>query len=452
MTPEERNALDKVKFLLNRDEKLLIYGVLASFVRYNIAAGLPGGTDAMVGFNLRTNQFHMILAKVATDVPPKALCELILHELLHVMCGHIDSVINAALRAKYPKDVVAIATDFVVNQYCDAEAYVEERNKIYKRLGEPTIIPATIQRFEFEPQLTVNGYCELIMQRLKENKDKDIGDNGWPIDIGGFEDTLGQSLDEKPENDNASGSDKQPTLQPCSVESKDVAKRARELIREELNRILATADAVSNNKARGTLPGYAAEYIEALMQPPQITYESIIRYFSERYGKRSRQMSRRRPSRRHSSHFGRRRANSLKVLWVCDTSGSMDKDELGLAKSELDHLADSQNADIDIAFIDTRVIVPPFPYTGVLDEFLGRGGTDFSPLFEWLEEHPEATYDFIVFLTDGMGCAPDEQKFPTLWILTPQGYTEEVFREKICEWGEVFKLKPTKTTEVEASV
>ena len=68
--------------------------------------------------------------------------------------------------------------------------------------------------------------------------------------------------------------------------------------------------------------------------------------------------------------------------------------------------------------------------------FRGGGGTDFHPIFEFIEHDAQDFYDALVILTDGCGACPKEDvaHMPTLWALTKDG-------RKPCDWG--FELSLT---------
>ena len=63
----------------------------------------------------------------------------------------------------------------------------------------------------------------------------------------------------------------------------------------------------------------------------------------------------------------------------------------------------------------------------------GMGGTDFRPVFNYIEEddlNPTA----LIYLTDGYGPAPDEEPdYPVLWVITQGGH-------RPCPWGDAVSL------------
>lgn len=63
----------------------------------------------------------------------------------------------------------------------------------------------------------------------------------------------------------------------------------------------------------------------------------------------------------------------------------------------------------------------------------GGGFTDLRPLFEYARGmHPLPAA--VIYLTDGVGPAPEEMEFPTLWVLTRDG-------ERPAPWGVELRLE-----------
>ena len=55
-------------------------------------------------------------------------------------------------------------------------------------------------------------------------------------------------------------------------------------------------------------------------------------------------------------------------------------------------------------------------------EMTGGGGTDFRPVFRYVEEHPELDPNLLVFFTDGRGDRPERAPaYPVMWLLTKDG-------------------------------
>jgi len=66
---------------------------------------------------------------------------------------------------------------------------------------------------------------------------------------------------------------------------------------------------------------------------------------------------------------------------------------------------------------------------------LGRGGTSFIPVFEWISENVFKKFtciDALIYLTDGFGSFPDRPPhFPVLWVMTEHSQPAVPFGEVI---------------------
>ncbi|MCB9661539.1 MAG: hypothetical protein H6726_28090 [Sandaracinaceae bacterium] len=115
-----------------------------------------------------------------------------------------------------------------------------------------------------------------------------------------------------------------------------------------------------------------------------------------------------------------------RLLVVIDTSMSMTGPELAEIARQLGELA--QHATLTVAECDTRV-ARVYAWDGGLTNVMGRGGTDLRPVFAGplLAAHG---VEGVIYFTDGDGPTPDAPPpVPVLWILTkPEAFT--------CPWGE----------------
>ena len=110
----------------------------------------------------------------------------------------------------------------------------------------------------------------------------------------------------------------------------------------------------------------------------------------------------------------------LRIIIAVDTSGSVDEEMLGYFLSEVSGIMQQYpNYEIDIITADAKVqshktYLPgePFSY-----EMSGGGGTDFRPVFEYIER----TIDYptlLLYFTDGMGTFPKEPPaYDVVWVM-----------------------------------
>ena len=145
-----------------------------------------------------------------------------------------------------------------------------------------------------------------------------------------------------------------------------------------------------------------------------------------------------RPSRRFPGRIGEIPGRSYlprtvlrpRILVAIDTSLSMTEKELTEIAKQLRPM--SELAQLVIAECDAKV-TRTYPCRGLLTSVKGRGGTDLRPVFEpnVLARHGA---DGVVYFTDGDGPFPEQEpRVPVLWMLTkPDDFA--------CPWGDRARL------------
>ena len=136
------------------------------------------------------------------------------------------------------------------------------------------------------------------------------------------------------------------------------------------------------------------------------------------------------------------------VLFMIDTSGSMSRDMITRAYSEVKGAIDQFNGKLTgkLGFFDAAV-VPPIPFEDE-EEFKviqpkGGGGTSFEVIFDYvnkqMSDDPPVS---IIILTDGFAPFPDEEKsdgIPVLWMINNEQVTPP--------WGKTARIKEEKQNE-----
>ena len=131
------------------------------------------------------------------------------------------------------------------------------------------------------------------------------------------------------------------------------------------------------------------------------------------------------------------------IVFVKDTSGSITESILKQVCAVIQDSCDTLRAsrlvvmDVDDKVCDVQEYAPneDIPLTAK-----GRGGTDFCPAFDWVEENaPDARV--IIYLTDGWGSFPDEPSIPTVWISWDRPESSYPF-------GQVLKLDDALNTSI----
>jgi len=211
---------------------------------------------------------------------------------------------------------------------------------------------------------------------------------------------------------------------------------AAEAMREK---IVATAQQLE--RTRGVLPGHVQSIVEAALKPEIRWRELLAQFVTSCYGGSRRWLP---PNRRHVSqglYLQSSRKETLRAVVAVDTSGSTMGD-LPKFFTELNSLMKTFGSyELTVVQCDAEVkVVQRFddssPYLENVEwKTYGFGGTDFRPVFDYLEEHLEIDPSCLIFITDGEGPAPKRApSYPVLWMLTADGKAP-------APWGQVVFLK-----------
>jgi len=190
-------------------------------------------------------------------------------------------------------------------------------------------------------------------------------------------------------------------------------------------------------KSDGEVPADLKVLVESLLRPAVIPWRQILRQFVATAGRVGRRSTWQREHRRFQHDTpGVRKRHRLNLLVGIDVSDSTNSDELRESFAlELMQIARGRDAQITAVYANSRVQrVENLRGSGVqVAIYHGGGFTDLRPLFDYaktLRPLPAA----VIYLTDGIGPAPESMEFPTLWVLTAEG-------EKPVPWGVELRLE-----------
>ncbi len=190
-------------------------------------------------------------------------------------------------------------------------------------------------------------------------------------------------------------------------------------------------------KQHGKLPAGMMETIDELNRPRVSWREMLYRYVVDLIPSDYTWL---RPNRRYlSSNIylpGIVKGDAISVVVALDTSGSIDSDTLkvflgeclGIQKSF--EVVEMHVIQCDAAVQDYFVLTDDFPSRISVK---GRGGTDFRPVFEFIDEDLVQTKGLfpqvLIYFTDGYGTFPEQAPlYDVIWVLTtdvnpPFGFT-----------------------------
>jgi predicted metal-dependent peptidase len=192
-------------------------------------------------------------------------------------------------------------------------------------------------------------------------------------------------------------------------------------------------------RARGVeLPSAVARLVEELRRP-RVSWRQVLAEFVASVSGDHRQFLP--PNRRYlhrSLYLPRRRAEKLRLTVALDTSFSTRSVQTEFFSEFLAMITAYDDYELSLIQGDDAVRALAVysrerPFDPQKVEAHGLGGTDFRPIFRFLEQQPERPRG-LVFLTDGHGQAPaKEPSYPVLWALCAGG-------EAPARWGRVLRI------------
>lgn len=186
----------------------------------------------------------------------------------------------------------------------------------------------------------------------------------------------------------------------------------------------------------GEVPDDLRAVVNGLLRPSPIPWRQILRQFVGTAGRVGTTTTWMREHKRFSHDTpGTRKRRRLNLLVGIDVSDSTNIVELRETFArELLQIARGRDAHITVLYANSRIQgVEAFNSSSCVPERHDGGGfTDLRPVFDYARTmHPLPAA--VIYLTDGIGPAPEDMEFPTLWVLTADG-------EKPVPWGVELRL------------
>ena len=355
--------------------------------------------------------------------------KVLIHEILHIIGCHSSRQRNREQR------LWNIACDVAVNQMIEGipikqkikfpvkplkdQQIIGERNLVEKEVGGLTYDNVQLPDGAVV-SLPPNGFAEEYYNILSKKLPPSTGQSSF---IEKWEEK--GLIDSSPERD----------LHPTWGDSQEISEELAEAIVEEVIRN-------ASNKAHGQIPAHLKTYIEKVINI-KTPWRRILQLFIAQQARQKRQLSFKKQNKRLRDEGlpGLKKCKELKVVVAVDTSGSISDDELELFAGEILKI---KKCGVEVTLIecDCRVKNVYKLEKGFKPVFTGRGGTDFRPVWEYVEAH-RVRPDAIIYLTDGRGQAPEKSEYPTLWALTPSGekpWMSTSKGKKTVDWGRVIKM------------
>ena len=203
---------------------------------------------------------------------------------------------------------------------------------------------------------------------------------------------------------------------------------------------IAVQQAARAAQSRGKLPAGMERIIQDIINPV-IDWKTILRDFIDRAARNDYNFSR--PNLRYMGSgfiLPSLISDELPELAIAvDTSGSITDSDIAQIQPELQSLLDIFKTHITVLYCDSRLHENNIQELESGDEIVltpkGGGGTDFRPIFNYLERNGE-TPAALIYITDMDGDFPENDPgFPVMWI-----DTHKYGRGHLPPFGEYVKL------------
>ena len=331
---------------------------------------------------------------------------ILAHEALHCAMGHTH---RRNHRVKKRWDV---ACDHAVNLMLIEEGL---KPPLHGILANQDYM--TLSAEEIYPMIPEDTPEESFDEHLFDD-DQDQGSSSDPSGQNDERQGKGQGKEghSEPEDKDSSGNQK-------ANKPRELSPADREKLSEQWkNRLAAAAQAA---RQAGKLSQSMLRWVDGLLAPNLPWRALLARFFA--INQRD-DYSWRRPSRREGAAIlPRLSSEGLDVVAAIDTSGSISDEELREFVSELDALKSQVRARVTLVACDNKLAengpweYEPWDAMEVPHDLEGGGGTDFRPVFDWVETE-NLNPNLLVYFTDAEGDFPKlAPNYPVVWLVKGKG-------------------------------
>lgn len=394
----------------------------------------------VAGYSIQGEKIYLHLNTYVFDqLKVENRAKILVHELLHLIARHSGRQRNRQA------DLWNIACDAAINQMIEGipiKQRVKTRNNNPEDFGEINELPEielggiTFDNIQLADgrilKLPANGFAEQYYNILvKNNTGRQQGDITSARGAAG----------DNPEKNNSSAID--PNIRSAAGSLHPTWSKSQSMPEELVNAVINEVVEDAVKKCQGHTPANIRVLLQGMI-PSRTPWPRILQIFTARRSCNNRSITFKKQNKRLMDQGlpGFKRQKRLNLVVAVDTSASVSCRELTDFAGEILKIKKC-GAEITVVECDCTIKNVYKLKKGLDPNFTGRGGTDFRPVWQYLDEH-RIRPDAIIYLTDGCGQAPVSSAYPTLWALTSQGekpWTETPTGRKPVNWGLVIRLE-----------
>ncbi len=373
----------------------------------------------------------------------KEIDYILCHQILHIVCGHIWREQELAGYDYH------FACDIFVNLILEDYGYNEDK---YSHLGYIYREMSGSIDFHDKTPLEIRDWLPFSLKVFDEaTRSRFIKDSECWWDFKDDDGSTGEIIIDLPKitgrlNDGKGGISELPEMSGdlCDGETGDSGNGE---MQQWKDRAMSIANSLFEGDGEEDGVGQVPEFIRRMvtkMKEPSLDWKRLLNNFLQ---ERISDYSFSPPDRRFLDtdfflpDFNEKDFVTKEILFMVDTSGSVEDDTLAAVYSEIRGATEQFGGKLTgkLGFFDT-VVTEPIPFENV-DDLLaiipyGGGGTDFRVIFEYIRyELYDKLPACIVVFTDGEGPYPVESGamgIPVLWILANNQFTPP--------WGTVVRI------------
>ena len=352
---------------------------------------------------------------------PLLLCKYSLKEILYIFCHEIDHIV-----LNHPAEMVKanpeedpeqykrfnLAADASVNDRINHEIETEKR----KFLSQPDgcITSVSLKKmFKLKRILPMESYA-YYFSLIREDTEKTTQAEQMLTALKEQSEQSGEGMDASVVTAaNCTG------LSDHDWQVGNDPEEAAAAVRELVNASVG----MMNDESRGMMPGFFMSKVEEINRPPVLSWQAILKKYvgtiaSSKIKTRTR-LNRRQPSRFDIS--GEVTDKVLKIVVAIDTSASVDDDQIAMIFNEIFAILAKRKHEITVIECDSEVqrAYRARNIGEIQKKVVGRGGTCFTPVIEFINSNKYFRDALLIYFTDGFGEReiPKPRTYRNLWVV-----------------------------------